>query len=391
MALGKLYASRLSNLYLTASVRCQANRVSLLHSQSTSDDSPQTADITVGATVLFSLTTSGSEKPHTVSATVEKAFTPFTCSQALFAKLNPPYVLIADLPQSMILKLFDRRFVEYPSYGSNWDKPWSPEVEESLRCAVLQLEARTLQDIPNVALDSFLPDEAVGWEDWQIQKFIWNVGLNRWNLECQVYQRLKSLQEVGIPRFYGKVEVHRPDAASREPILSRVIGMAIEYIDGLPLTALEVGRNITKPDAHHMSKSLLDIVRSFRRHGVVHGDIAARNILIRRSDNAPFLIDFGQSELQTKESDEEWTEYVRSNVEIQATQDIFADDWKMYSPTPGAIGGPHFLRGYKDMNRFLERMDPTYREAHYERVTPEGRGFETRVDRDGNTNIYGGD
>ncbi len=88
--------------------------------------------------------------------------------------------------------------------------------------------------------------------------------------EYQAYQRMTGLE--GVPRCYGMV-------AGRYLVL--------EYIEATPY------RDATWTDRDRWFAELLDVLRSFHRRGVSHGDLKSKSNILVTTDEKPCIIDFG--------------------------------------------------------------------------------------------------
>ena len=74
--------------------------------------------------------------------------------------------------------------------------------------------------------------------------------------------------------------------------------LVMEYIEGLPLSELlrareEEGRPFGEEDLRKVMVPLLEGLRQVHEAGVLHRDIKPGNIMVRRKDERPVLIDFG--------------------------------------------------------------------------------------------------
>jgi hypothetical protein len=66
---------------------------------------------------------------NTLNVRVEQVFDPFTKSQAMCVRvLNSPSGRTLDIPKVVVLKLYDRRWIDDRKFD---DEPWSPALEEA--------------------------------------------------------------------------------------------------------------------------------------------------------------------------------------------------------------------------------------------------------------------
>jgi serine/threonine protein kinase len=109
----------------------------------------------------------------------------------------------------------------------------------------------------------------------------------------------------GVPlfvnRFRHEVEV---SARLRHPNIVRILDagdeprshMVMELVDGPDLGSLLARRRrLTPNETVHLVASVCDALAFAHERGVVHGDVSHRNILLRRSNGAVKLADFGLS------------------------------------------------------------------------------------------------
>ncbi|KIJ49223.1 hypothetical protein M422DRAFT_247020 [Sphaerobolus stellatus SS14] len=68
--------------------------------------------------------------------------------------------------------------------------------------------------------------------------------------------------------------------------------LILEYVDGFPLKTLHVGENMSKKDAEEVSQEFLNFFRAINRQGVIHADVCRDNMMLRRDNRQPIIIDF---------------------------------------------------------------------------------------------------
>jgi serine/threonine protein kinase len=97
---------------------------------------------------------------------------------------------------------------------------------------------------------------------------------------------LKKLQHSQIPRFHSSLQVR---LANKDFFF-----LVQDYIDGDNLyQLLEQGRSFSEDEVIKLLKQTLPILHYIHSRDVVHRDISPDNLILRRSDNQPVLIDFG--------------------------------------------------------------------------------------------------
>jgi hypothetical protein len=113
--------------------------------------------------------------------------------------------------------------------------------------------------------------------------------------ELEAYQRLDELQ--------GNVV----------PILEQSYLMS-SFLFAFALE--DCGNPITQPQLHRMYDQVVRALKSIHKKGVVHGDIALRNILINSSESRVVLVDFGLAKFfLSHEQEKEGLECVTSDIE----------------------------------------------------------------------------
>ena len=81
--------------------------------------------------------------------------------------------------------------------------------------------------------------------------------------------------------------------------------MVMEYVDGLPLSELlkqreAAGRPLQESDLRMLAIPLLETLSRLHSTGLLHQEIKPSNILVRRADGRPVLIDFGAAKQVTE-------------------------------------------------------------------------------------------
>lgn len=259
-------------------------------------------------------------------ATILKPFVPFTKSQVLLVKLQPP---ISGIPSNVILKIYGPRFInDRDRLASIPDRPWS-----------LSLEIAAAERREAIACNERLDDyDELLWEEYFCRTIE-----ERFNSELAAYSRLRDLQGDGIPRHYasGNLAVD-----PLRPISPHVL--VFEYIPGESFSSTISPSSFSRS----MARSLITTVRSFASHGVNHCDLNPDNILI--SSQQPswvVVIDFGESLLRgDKVSDSGWGSTVESEgdeayVNLQLDKAGIRDlDPRFFEIYPGPNGVKHWNR-----------------------------------------------
>ncbi|KAJ7163827.1 hypothetical protein C8R43DRAFT_988830 [Mycena crocata] len=255
----------------------------------------------LGAQISLNLRSCADDKTErNVQATVAKALTPFTMSQVLLVDINPPIPDILPAAKlGFILKVYDPRFLQHrKGTKASAPHPWTLAAETTA--------ARRRVFGADTYLPTWWPDDsdAAGWEEYyhsNLQQIFKN--------ELAAYTQLLSLQGRTIPRCYAHGTLMLPSPAKRM-IVPRVL--LLSYVPGASLRSIHPSRMVPP-----IARTLLDTVRAFGALGVIHDDLRPDNILLSPSDEPShtFVIDFGNAEVRTDQSDEEWDWTLAENDE----------------------------------------------------------------------------
>lgn len=248
-------------------------------------------------------------------ATVLHAYEPFTVSPVLKVKLDTSSMAPHDtsLPDTMILKLYDRRFAndlrvfhdlpaptlvsenQYRSLASNGAFKRSLAEWEAKR----REEDERDEDYPPMEVEAYLAALLSSYHD----------------NEVQVYKRLAPLQGNAIPRFLGRVcfldNTTQPLAIN---IDTSVLGILLEFIPGEKLS------DISMPTlSDEICRACVDIVNTCGDAGVLNRDVRLENFILTTSHSSAFvvpsimrsrplvMIDFAQCRLRREdEDDQQW-------------------------------------------------------------------------------------
>jgi serine/threonine protein kinase len=212
-------------------------------------------------------------------------------SQVLLVDINPPIPeILPDAETSFILKVYDPRFLQHRQGSkSSAPHPWTLAAET--------IAARRREFGADTYLPTWWPDDSdtAGWEQYyhgNLQQIFKN--------ELAAYTRLLPLQGQSIPLCYAHGTLVLPSPAKRM-VVPRVL--LLSYVQGPSLRAVHPSR-VTPT----VARALIDTVRTFGALGVIHDDLRPDNILLSPSEDPSraFVLDFGNAEVRTDQSDEEW-------------------------------------------------------------------------------------
>ncbi|KAJ6616424.1 hypothetical protein B0H10DRAFT_2036930 [Mycena sp. CBHHK59/15] len=254
-----------------------------------------------GAQISLNLRSCDDDKTErNVQATVVKAFTPFTMSQVLLVDINPPIPdVLVPAESSFILKVYDPRFLQHrKGTKSSAPHPWTIAAETTAA------KRRILG--AQIYLPTWWPDDAdaAGWEEYyhaNLQQIFKN--------ELAAYTKLRALQGRAVPWCFAHGTFVLPSPA-RRMVVPRVL--LLSHVPGPNLRA--VHPTLVAPP---VARALVDTVRAFGVLGVIHDDLRADNVILSPSDepSRAVVLDFGNAQVRTGQSDEEWSWALAENDE----------------------------------------------------------------------------
>ncbi|KAF8487937.1 hypothetical protein JB92DRAFT_3148402 [Gautieria morchelliformis] len=299
-----------------------------------------------GYILSLSITWKGNDEPSKCTATVIKAFTPFTKSQVLLVHVHGAP---QETPPSMILKIYDPRFFDderKKPFESSCipDRPWSLENESAAaerRAAVTRGERED-----DYHEDDYYEFDKVLWEE-----YFYRAMHTSFQSEVEAYTRLEKLQGEGIARCYGFGVLH---LSIKRPVSPHVL--LLEYISGESLASVDSTRV-----SRLLARSLITTAHAFGVHGVIHGDIRPDHIVFSPEGPTPLtravILDFGHSSLRREMPTPEWEECVHVNGDNWVVRRYLSDrDIRDVDPEralifPTAKGAVHWNNWAKSLGR----------------------------------------
>jgi serine/threonine protein kinase len=256
----------------------------------------------------FSLSLSDGQ---TCTATVVKAFTPFTQSQILLVNVHG----CAAVSNPAILKIYDPRYMNDREQAppSLPRRPWSLELEIAAaqrRDAITRGEREDDYEDGDRSADPVLFEEQ-----------LYRAATDAFETERAAYEHLHALQGIGVPRCYAAGTVHPASGDANYPRPINPSFLLLEYVEGFDLSTVDA-----KLVPRTLARRLLLTVHELGQCGVVHGDLHKSNIIFSHgpahSTDAPFsrvvILDFGQAILREDEvGDDDWNELVESEGDFR--------------------------------------------------------------------------
>ena len=108
--------------------------------------------------------------------------------------------------------------------------------------------------------------------------------------------------------------------------------LVMEHVEGLPLSKLlrqreAAGQPFTESDLLAIAIPLAEGLAHMHRAGVIHREIKPANILVRRSDQRPVLIDFGATKQSIGEHSRSLAPYTEGYVALEQVADGQLGPW----------------------------------------------------------------
>ena len=108
--------------------------------------------------------------------------------------------------------------------------------------------------------------------------------------------------------------------------------LVMEYVDGLPLSELlrkreAAGQPFTESDLLGIAIPLAQGLAHIHRAGVIHRDITPANILVRKEDQRPVLIDFGAAKQAVAEHSRSLAPYTEGYAALEQVADGQLGPW----------------------------------------------------------------
>ena len=232
--------------------------------------------------------------------------TPFTLSSVMVVRLGSP---VSGLESHMILKLYDRRFAT-ELRDDKGIPPWTLEIEKEYQKFILDGGAseflarlRSHEDL--------VEEEGESWNAAQTEAYLYNYMQNLYDAETEVYQRLKDIQGVDVPKLLARLTLHDSLCSSdlSEGIDKYVDyhGILLELIHGFPLN--ELATHAPSQTWQSICEDAIRIVNVIGQRGIRNEDVKTRNFIVRhdpvKEKFKVFMIDFALCVLRGQQQDEQ--------------------------------------------------------------------------------------
>ncbi|KAI0066350.1 hypothetical protein BV25DRAFT_1913102 [Artomyces pyxidatus] len=223
-------------------------------------------------TLLF--TPEASAVPFPLKVRVVKAFTPFTTAQTLIVDSHHH-----TLPRQFTIKFADPRFSAPDLHAKGYQSPWSTTHDAAF--------AAGLRGVKHGATPNFWKRLGGVQRPWANRPFVEDDdlrggrdGSRRWTTGTG-----SSTRSTGSFRCTESCARSKAPT-SPVPPRARASGICMDSTAG-PSLDLPIGADISRADALRVSPRILDALRRIPRPGVLHRDVAARSILLRRATLSP--------------------------------------------------------------------------------------------------------
>ena len=232
-----------------------------------------------------------------INAEIVKVFEPFTLSSVLLIRISDNL----HLNGQFVLKIYDRRF----AFGLRKNEkmaPWHSHIVNQYCDFVRAGRASQFLDMCEAEFrkDIYWADECYqSWSKAEKEAYCQHLCHRIFKTEREAYSLLKSLQGKHIPRVYDEVYLEPnmlSNSYSEHDYRHNHPGMILEYIQGFPLTDLDI--NIPKPFWQSICDQAISVVHLVGKNGVCNEDLRTRNFIVRlngdEADFGVFMIDFGK-------------------------------------------------------------------------------------------------
>lgn len=338
-----------------------------------------------GEHITLSFTPEGDSANVLIDVKIIQPFEPFTLAQIMVVQA---VTACSFLPHRFVVKLIDPRFAEADTIAGLNKHGWTWECDNAFKAGFQRVRQgdwnnywRCLgasNDVPHrLQSDSdynvHLNQERA---DWMWEMLRWQSLRRTCYHEAETYKILHPLQGVGIPRLYGTCHYTVTDGTPNlDPFIATVPGLVLEYIDGVSMDKLVLGKDMTEDTAERISQGLLTVLRGIRDNLVIHEDFAPRNVIVRPNDpDHPVIIDFGSAKLRTsfdeEMTEEEWIETIAGWREVLRARNQLADlGFHNPSPIPELMEDEEKSEyGYSLANGLIRSLRPEWREKYYDEV-----------------------
>ncbi|EJD40535.1 hypothetical protein AURDEDRAFT_115824 [Auricularia subglabra TFB-10046 SS5] len=248
----------------------------------------------------------------------------------------------------MILKLYDRRFMNNMREDEDPPVPWSPEKDAEY--------AQWVQDVADGTVPPTDFEDPMLWEreavtGGRFEGFLQHDARKMYAQEVAAYGVLAGVQGDLVPRLYGTV-------AYRD-----VPGILLEYIPGptmRELVATWSARIPRPPDSElvRLCEAAVSVMeRIAPRYEIINHDVRIDNFICRDAGGRSpvVLIDLAQCEQRGDQTDEAWREWKVNANEIGAIGQVLAQKVEQHV-------GPDVW--HYDVGRMLQRNSPSWPSPH---------------------------
>ncbi|KAF9890224.1 hypothetical protein FE257_006136 [Aspergillus nanangensis] len=241
---------------------------------------------------------------ESLTLTVTHIFEPFTLSCTMIGQLDHPP---PGLNNSMVLKIFDRRFAT--QLRKDWKiNAWCPDTEREYLQFIKDGKAPAFLD--RLRSDkNIVSEEGDGWSIAQNEAFLHHNMQHLYNTETEVYETLKDVQGTDTPRLLASFKVSLPGLSCH---YTEINGIFLQYIRGFPLN--DLGKQAPPVAWQSTCEQALRLVHVLTEYGILNKDVKTRNFIVQQvteDKQAPrfhvFMIDFALCRFRREyENENEW-------------------------------------------------------------------------------------
>jgi hypothetical protein len=240
-----------------------------------------------------------------VSMTVQHVFKPSTMSVVVTVAMqfnSGSAQPTGILPPLMVLKMFDRRFIN-PLRHRYRAGIWTPDLEQELRTFNSQDKRPHISVDP--MNDSWYKDHDTDrWSVGHREAYLEEICKSLYATELETYRHLEIFQGRQLPKLYGTVRCH--------VLGGSVVALLLEYLGEEAFTLENIPSTIKADCIQEIGDAALQTASDIGDYGVINSDLNLGNVMVvpaQRYSLPPrvVIIDFALSRLRSVgEPDEKW-------------------------------------------------------------------------------------
>jgi hypothetical protein len=146
---------------------------------------------------------------------------------------------------------------------------------------------------------------------WIRERIAQDAADSSFETECAAYELLKDFQGKSVPQIFGTVTLD--STAHPDHVGFNIRGLLMEYIGGICLE--KIGRKAARKVPRYVGEDALQIFQRLPALGLLHNDVHLHKLILRKSDQRVFLIDFSIATIRNLDprfkENEAWDDWVK--------------------------------------------------------------------------------